>query len=119
MFFEFLKKNYFFLDFLRIFLFVNIEPHGGENFSSYKSQLKAFKLFLNFLPNGSHKTAFGIFEIMKIEILTFFFFVFVTMRPNGSENLTLLLQIATESFQTFLKFLPNGPHKTTFEIFEI
>ena len=31
----------------------------------------------------------------------------------------LLLQIAAESFQTFLNFLPNGPHKTTVEIFEI
>ena len=36
---------------------------------SYKSQLKVFKLFLNFLPNGPHKTAFGIFEILTIEIL--------------------------------------------------
>ncbi len=30
---------------------------------SYKSQPKVFKLFLNFLPNGPHKTTFGIFEI--------------------------------------------------------
>ncbi len=30
-------------------------------------------LFLNFLPNGPHKTMFGIFEISKIEILTIFF----------------------------------------------
>ncbi len=28
---------------------------------SYNSQPKVFKLFLNFLPNGSHKTTFGIF----------------------------------------------------------
>ncbi len=40
------------------------------------------------------------------------------MGPYGSENLkTLLLQIAAESFQNFLKFLPNGPHKTMFGIF--
>ena len=32
---------------------------------SYKSQPKAFKLFLNFLPNGLHKTTFGIFKILS------------------------------------------------------
>ncbi len=49
------------------------------------------------------------------------FFVFVNMGPYGSEKfkMLLLLQIAAESFQTFLKFLPNGPHKTTFGIFKI
>ncbi len=39
---------------------------------SYKWQPKVFKLFLNFLPNDPHKTTFGIFEILKIEILTNF-----------------------------------------------
>ncbi len=41
--------------------------------SSDKSQPKVFELFLNLLPNGPHKYTFGIFEILKIEILTFFF----------------------------------------------
>ena len=48
----------------------------GVNISkrySYKSQPKTFKLFLNFLSNGPHKTTFGIFEILKISILIFFF----------------------------------------------
>ncbi len=39
---------------------------------SYKSQPKAFKPFLNFLPDGPHKTTFGISEILKTEILTIF-----------------------------------------------
>ena len=39
---------------------------------SYKSQLKIFKLVLNFFPNGPHKTTFGIFKILKIDILTIF-----------------------------------------------
>ncbi len=39
---------------------------------SYKSQPKVSKPLLNFLPNGPHKTTFGIFEILKIEILTNF-----------------------------------------------
>ena len=39
---------------------------------SCKSHPNAFKLFLNFLPNGPHKTTFGIFEILKTKILTNF-----------------------------------------------
>ena len=38
----------------------------SKRYPSYKSQPKVFKLFLNFLPNGSHKTTFG---VLKIEIL--------------------------------------------------
>ncbi len=43
------------------------------------------------------------------------------MGPYRSENFktVLLLQIAAEGFQTFLNYLPNGPHKTTIGIFEI
>ncbi len=44
----------------------------SKRYSSYKSQPKAFKLLLNFLSNGPHKTKFGIFDILKIEILTNF-----------------------------------------------
>ena len=29
-------------------------------YSSYKSQLQIFKLFLNFPPNGPHKKTFGV-----------------------------------------------------------
>ena len=45
----------------------------AKRYSSYKSQTKAFKLFLNFLPHSPHKTAFGTsflhLEILEIEIL--------------------------------------------------
>ena len=44
----------------------------SKRYSSYKSQPKVFTLFLNFLPNGPHKIAFGIFETLKIEIFTKF-----------------------------------------------
>ncbi len=47
----------------------------SKRYSSYKPLPKAFKHFLNFLPNGPHKTLFGIFEILKIEILHFFSFL--------------------------------------------
>ena len=69
-----------------------------KRYSSYKTQ--AFQLFLNFLPNGPQKTMFEIFEILKIEILTDFFSVFVNMGRNASENFKtlLLLQITAKSF---------------------
>ncbi len=41
----------------------------SKRYSSYNSQSKVLKLVLNFLPNGPHKSMFGIFEILKIEIL--------------------------------------------------
>ncbi len=47
--------------------------YATQRYSSYKLQPKAFKLLLNFLPNGSHKTTLGFFEILKIEIVTTFF----------------------------------------------
>ncbi len=86
-------------------------------YSSYKSQSKVFKLFLNFLPNGPHKTTFG---MLKIENLTNFI-RFVNMGPYGSENFKtlLLLQITTQSFLTSPEFPPSGRHKTPFGIFEI
>ncbi len=37
----------------------------AKGYSSNKSQPKAFKLFLNFLSSGPHKTTFGIFEILS------------------------------------------------------
>ena len=65
-----------------------------------RSRKFSSKNFLNFLLNGPDKTTLEIFEIFKIEILTIFFFVFVNMGPNGSENFQtlLLLQIAEKQF---------------------
>ncbi len=45
----------------------------SKRYSSYKSQLKVFQLFLlKSLPNGPHKTMLEIFEILKMYILTNF-----------------------------------------------
>ena len=67
-----------------------------------------------------------VFLIFEKKMVFFFYFiqifiVFVNMGPYGSPDFKtlLLLQIAAESFQTFLNFLPNGPHENTFGIFEI
>ena len=50
---------------------------------SYRSQPEVFKLFLIFFPNGPDKTAIGIFEILKIEILIYFFSFSLTWNPMG------------------------------------
>ncbi len=57
----------------------------SKRYSSYKSQPKVFKLLLNFVPNGPHKTTFGIFEILKIEILMIFFSLSLTWDPMGAK----------------------------------
>ncbi len=41
--------------------------------SSYKSQLKVFKLVLNAPPSGLHKTTLDIFEILSFQFLKIFF----------------------------------------------
>ena len=57
--------------------------------SSYKSQPKAFKIFLNFLPNFPHKTTFGNSEILKIEILTNIFRKYQIHHGTYGETKTL------------------------------
>ncbi len=50
-------------------------PCGSENFKTLlllQIAAESFQTFPEFLPNGYHKTAYGIFEILKIEILTNF-----------------------------------------------
>ncbi len=95
-------------------------PYGSKNFYyyySYKSQPKVFELLLNFLPNDP---MFGIFEILKIEILTIFFFAFVTVGPKGVKILKRYsYKSRPKVFKLLLNFPPNGPHKPTLRIFEI
>ncbi len=60
-------KKFFFFD-LRIF-FVNIGPYGIESFKTLlllQIAAKFLKLFLNFPPNGPHKTTVGIYEILRL-----------------------------------------------------
>ena len=92
----------------------------SKRYSSYKSQPKVLKRFLNFLPNGHHNTAFGIFENLKIEILT----NFINFRLHGTqwrENVKalLLLQIAAKSFQTCPEFSGQLFSQNCVEDFEI
>ena len=91
----------------------------SKRYSSYKSQPKAFKLFLNFLPNGPHKTS-GIFEILKIEILTIFSF-FLDMGPYGSKiSKRYSYKSQPKVFKLLLIFFfQYDPHKTALGIFKI
>ncbi len=82
-------------------------PYGSQiskRYSSHKSQPNVFKLFLNFLSNGPHKTTLWIFEIWKIEILPNFI-RFVNMAPYVNENFKTLLLY--KSPPTILKLGPN------------
>ncbi len=74
---RFFQIFFFFFDFLGIFFSFSLkwDPMGAQTskcYSSLKSLSNPFKLFLNFLSNRPHKSMFGIFEILKIEILTNF-----------------------------------------------
>ena len=72
----------------------------------YKSQPKVFKLFLNFLPNDPNKTAFGIFEILKTEILMDFISFSLTWDPMGAE---ISKQYSYKSQPKALKLVLNFP----------
>ncbi len=48
-------------------------------YSFNKSQPKFIKILLNYLLNGPHKTTFGTFDILKIEILTMVLVVVVVV----------------------------------------
>ncbi len=96
----------------------------SKRYSSYKSQPKVFKLFLNFLPNGPHKTMLGIFEIVKIEISNEFYSFSLTWDPMGMMGAKISKRYSSYKSQPnvlklVLNFPPNGPHKTAMGIFEI
>ncbi len=61
----------------------------SKRYSSYKSQLEVFKLFLNFLPNGPHKTTF---ETLGSWFSTIFFenFKFTIVPYGKTKNLNYL-----------------------------
>ena len=61
---------------------------------SYKSPTTVFKLVLNIHYNGPHKAMFGIFKILSLRFLMFFFFPKIfkfTFVPYGeTKNLSNL-----------------------------
>ena len=101
-------------------------PYGSEiskRHPSYKSQPKAFKLSLNFLPSGPHKTLFGSFEILKIEILTTFSTVSLCQQRSwygtlvcraSSFRVAIISEPNTRISFKFWLFLPLGHTLTRF-----
>ncbi len=77
-----------------------------KSYSSLKSLLNPFKLFMNFLLNGPHKSTVLNFWNFDVLIFQDFSCVFVNMGPYGSQKFKTLLppQITFESFQNFSEF---------------
>ena len=77
----------------------------SKRYSSLKSLLSPFNLFLNFLLSGPHKTTATVLNFGNFEFLIFqdFFFTFRKNRTLWEPNFkTLLLpEITSESFQPF------------------
>ena len=69
-------KKYFFVIFYKFYSFsLTWDPMGVKILKSYSSdKLQPKFLVLNFLRNGPHKTAFGIFEILSFQFFNDFFF---------------------------------------------
>ncbi len=64
-------------------------PYVSKNFKTLlllQITAEIFKLLLNFIPSGPHKTTFGIFEILKIEILIHLFSFSKTWDPMGVKS---------------------------------
>ncbi len=63
-----------------------------------------------FSPNGPHKTIFAILKILRNEILTILFFIFVNMVPNVSENskTLLLLELAAKLLLIFSQWFSQN-----------
>ena len=78
-FFEFAKKKTFSISFYDfVLVFVTMGLCGSKYFKTLllKFSAKTFQTYPEFSSNGPRKTAFMFFEFLKIDILTFFFFVF-------------------------------------------
>ena len=93
----------------------------SQRYSSYKSQPKAFKRFLNFLPNGPRKTTIETLETLNIEILTSFFSFSLTWDPMGANISKCYSSYKSQPkvLKVILNFPPNGPHEILFGIFEM
>ncbi len=88
---KFWKKIFFFLAFLRIFLFfVNVGPYGSKKIQNATSPFNYFCIFSNLIWNFFSvvhtKVLFWIFEMLSLWFFAIFFFVFVNMGPYGSQN---------------------------------
>ena len=119
------KKIFSCLDCLGIFfVFGKMEPYASKNFKTLLLQIAAetFQTSPEYSSQwSSQNTTFGIFKILKIEILMIFFSLLLTWDPIGVKisKTLLLLQIAAESFQTCPEFSSQWSSQNCVWEFEI
>ena len=103
------------------FIFLSTwDPMGGKTakrYSSHKSLLNVLKLLLIFFLQYPHKVTFS--DFWNFEILNFkgFFFPFPLRWDHVAENVLLLPQIATESFQALPEVLSSTFSQSYFSDF--
>ncbi len=106
--FDFLKVEFLiFQDFF--FVFVNMGPHGSQNFNCYSSLkllLKLINLFLNFLLSCPRKSTVWILEIFEFPIFIFFFYF--TIVPYGETEKHQLSGKRATVERNGVKFGPRG-----------
>ena len=111
------KKNFDF--FYEYFLISLTWDPISKRYSDDKLQPKVLKLLLNFLPNGPYRTTLGFLKFWKFKFQQILL-IFNGMGPYGSDNFkTLLLQIATKSFETRPEFSSQWSSQNYVGIFEI
>ncbi len=62
----------------------------SKGYSFYTSQPKVLKLVMNFPPNGSHKSTFGIFDFLTVKDFFFENFKFTIAAYSEIKNLNYL-----------------------------
>ncbi len=92
------------------FVFVNMGPYESQSFKTLHLHQITFEFFQFFSELysqwSSHKYCFALLKFLSLRFFTFFF-VFVNMGPDWSQNvkMPLLPQFTFESFQTFPEIL--------------
>ncbi len=119
LFFIFEKKIFFtFYEYFSFSFSLTWDPMGAKTskrYSSLKSLLNPFKLFLKFLLSGPHKSTllgFWNFEFLIFQEFCSFSLTWDPMGAKTSKPYSSLKSVLNP-FKRFLKFLLSGPHKRT------
>ncbi len=118
-FLNFWKKKRF-LDLLRIFyVFINMGPHGSQNFKTLllpQITFDLFKLCLKFNHlSCPHKSTVLYFEILSLPFSRFFFSFWLTWDPMGVKTSKPYSSLRSlfKLFKRVMKFLLSCRHKNT------
>ncbi len=111
--------------FLRIFfVFVNMGPYGGKNFKTIlllQIAADSFQTFPEFSSQWSSQNTLGIFWNFENWKFNEFYSFSLTWDAMGAKITKRFSSYKSETnvLKLVLNFSPNGPHKTTFGVFEI